>query len=142
LARRVSNGGGGTLRPTRAGENWPLRGALVRFALPARGLGCQVDEFIPCHPREWWDDEGTPLFARPNGNEAWVLLLEKAFAKMTGSYTELSGGNCCSAFRAFTGEKSSFVWARSEGETARVDGAWKKMQLADGEDHFVWTPGL
>ncbi|OLP97345.1 Calpain-type cysteine protease ADL1 [Symbiodinium microadriaticum] len=112
------------------------------FDSRCRPVALAVDEFIPCHPREWWDDEGTPLFARPNGNEAWVLLLEKAFAKMTGSYTELSGGNCCSAFRAFTGEKSSFVWARSEGETARVDGAWKKMQLADGEDHFVWTPGL
>lgn len=100
-----------------------------------------VDEFIPCHPREWWDDEGTPLFARPNGNEAWVLLLEKAFAKMLGSYTALSGGNCCSAFRAFTGE-NSYVWARSEGETARVDGEWKKMQLAEGEDYFQYQPGL
>eukprot|EP00434_Breviolum_minutum_P039835 symbB.v1.2.035380.t1/scaffold4749.1/size37708/2 len=100
-----------------------------------------VDEFIPCHPREWWDDEGTPLFARPNGNEAWVLLLEKAFAKMLGSYTALSGGNCCSAFRAFTGE-NSYVWARSEGEMARVEGEWKKMQLAEGEDYFVYQPGL
>ena len=32
----------------------------------------KVDEFIPCHPRHWWDDQGTPLFARCNGNDAWV----------------------------------------------------------------------
>eukprot|EP00435_Cladocopium_sp_Y103_P034306 s1939_g8.t2 len=70
-----------------------------------------------------------------------VLLLEKAFAKMLGSYTALSGGNCCSAFRAFTGE-NSYVWARSEGETARVDGEWKKMQLAEGEEYFQYQPGL
>lgn len=101
-----------------------------------------IDEFIPCHPREWWDDEGMPVFAKPNGNEAWVLLLEKAFAKMLGSYQELSGGNCCTAFRAFTGQKDVFVWARGEGEMARLEGAWKKMQLAPGETHFVWTPGM
>eukprot|EP00913_Durusdinium_trenchii_P002456 g2269.t1 len=59
---------------------------------------------------------------------------------MLGSYTALSGGNCCSAFRAFTGE-ASYVWARSEGEMARVEGEWKKMQLAEGEDFFVWQPG-
>jgi len=104
-------------------------------------LTLTVDEYIPCHPREWWDDEGMPLFARPNGNEAWVLLLEKAFAKMLGSYRELSGGNCCTAFRAFTGEQRTFVWARGEGEAARVEGAWKRMQLASGEEHFEWTPG-
>lgn len=82
-----------------------------------------------------------PLFARPNGNEAWVLLLEKAFAKMLGSYQALVGGNCCTAFRAFTGESETFVWARGDGEKARVEGAWKRMDLALGEDHFTWQPG-
>jgi len=101
-----------------------------------------IDEYIPCHQREWWDEEGMPIFARPNGNDAWVLLLEKAFAKMLGSYRELSGGNCCTAFRAFTGEQNVFVWARSEGEAARIDGEWKRMQLAEHETHFVWTPGM
>jgi len=101
-----------------------------------------IDEYIPCHPREWWDEEGTPLFARPNGNEGWVLLLEKAFAKMLGSYLDLSGGNCCTAFRAFTGESNVFTWARGEGEAARVDGAWKRMELAEHETHFVWKPGM
>ena len=104
---------------------------IARASPSASGLdSCgsrpEVDEYIPCHPRAWWDYEGTPLFARPNGNEAWVLLLEKAFAKMLGSYTAMSGGNCCSAFRAFTGYES-YVWARSEGEMARLEGEWKKM---------------
>jgi len=107
-----------------------------------RRVKLSIDEFIPCHPREWWDEEGTPLFARPNGNEAWVLLLEKAFAKMLGSYMELSGGNCCTAFRAFTGEANVFVWARGEGEVARVEGEWKRMDLAKGDTHFVWNPGM
>lgn len=44
-----------------------------------------IDDRIPCRP------DGRPLFARPNGKEAWVLLLEKAFAKLWGSYEALDG---------------------------------------------------
>ena len=35
-----------------------------------------IDDFIPCK-------KGTtqPIFAKPNGDEAWVLMLEKAMAK-------------------------------------------------------------
>ncbi len=48
-----------------------------------------VDDFIPVQ-------KGThiPLFTRPHGHELWVLLLEKAFAKMMGSYHALDGGKC------------------------------------------------
>ncbi|EFJ51357.1 hypothetical protein VOLCADRAFT_103605 [Volvox carteri f. nagariensis] len=34
-----------------------------------------VDDWIPC------GQDGRPIFAKPNGDEAWVLLLEKAMAK-------------------------------------------------------------
>ena len=35
-----------------------------------------VDDFFPCKP------EGGPVYSRANGSELWVLLLEKAFAKV------------------------------------------------------------
>lgn len=47
---------------------------------------------------------GTPLFARPHGSEAWVLLLEKAMAKFVGTYAELDGGNTVWALEALTGD--------------------------------------
>lgn len=39
-----------------------------------------VDDYIPCY------FNGGPIFTRGNGNELWVLLLEKAYAKLHGDY--------------------------------------------------------
>lgn len=47
-----------------------------------------VDDFVPLGP------DGLPLMAKPQGNEMWVLLLEKAFAKWFGSYVQIQGAYC------------------------------------------------
>ena len=38
-----------------------------------------VDNYIPCI-------KGRPVFTKGNGNELWVLVLEKAWAKIHGTY--------------------------------------------------------
>jgi len=57
-----------------------------------------IDDYIPCDP-----ESGRPIFANPKGNELWVLLLEKAFAKFCGNYGRLDGGHTLWAFQAMTG---------------------------------------
>eukprot|EP01084_Bolivina_argentea_P151301 264109_1 len=57
-----------------------------------------IDDYIPCHI-----DSERPIFAKPKGNELWVLLLEKAFAKFMGSYGNLEGGHTMWAMQAMTG---------------------------------------
>ena len=45
-----------------------------------------LDDYFPCMP------QGGPIYSRANGNELWVLLLEKAFAKVHGSYSSIKSG--------------------------------------------------
>ena len=60
-----------------------------------------VDDAFPCQPGEG----GKPLFTHPNGGEIWVMLLEKAFAKMSGSYANIEGGHVLWALEAMTGDE-------------------------------------
>lgn len=56
-----------------------------------------VDDCFPCVP------DGGPVFARSSCNELWVLVLEKAYAKLHGSYLTLKGGYAHEALMDLTG---------------------------------------
>lgn len=49
---------------------------------------------------------GALLGARPHGNEIWVMLVEKCWAKVFGSYQKISGGFSDEAFNFLTGAPS------------------------------------
>lgn len=56
-----------------------------------------VDDFFPSYPK------GGPVYARGHNNELWVMLLEKAYAKLRGSYATLCGGRMYAAMIDLTG---------------------------------------
>ena len=58
-----------------------------------------IDDRIPC-------PKGTksPHFMKPNGNEMWAILLEKAYAKLCGSYAAISGGFVLWGWLSMTGK--------------------------------------
>ncbi len=57
-----------------------------------------VDDYFPCSSKR----QG-PCFSKANGNEMWVLLLEKAYAKIYGSYANIESGIVLNAMRDLTG---------------------------------------
>eukprot|EP00919_Chromeraceae_sp_WS-2016_P073042 GHVR01172682.1.p1 GENE.GHVR01172682.1~~GHVR01172682.1.p1 ORF type:complete len:323 (+),score=104.63 GHVR01172682.1:451-1419(+) len=77
-----------------------------------------IDDYIPCHPRRWWDKGGRPMFATPVDNELWCLLLEKAFAKFFGGYGKLIGGYTPYAFQCLTGQEEQWLWCRTDVDRA------------------------
>ncbi|CAE8620794.1 unnamed protein product [Polarella glacialis] len=93
-------------------------------------FGCMrevtVDEYIPCKPKKWWESNADPYFASPNGNELWCLILEKAMAKIFGSYGDLDGGTASVAFRALTGVEDQVMFTKDSRQT------WGKGVLAKG----------
>jgi hypothetical protein len=68
--------------------------------LKQKWMYINIDDTFPCNPGEG----GKPLFTHPNGGEIWVMLLEKAFAKLSGSYANIEGGHVLWALEAMTGD--------------------------------------
>jgi calpain-15 len=56
-----------------------------------------LDSFFPCLPG------GTPVYSRCSGNKLWALLLEKAYAKVHGSYKAIKVGWSIDALANLTG---------------------------------------
>lgn len=87
-----------------------------------------VDDTLPC------DKNGKPLFTQPNGEELWVLLLEKAFAKYMGNYAALEGGLPVWAMHVMTGDES-LHWS--------FDGsAWKASELRAKQENGQIRPAF
>ena len=61
-----------------------------------------VDDYLPVNK-----ETGLIEFARPNKNEIWVCLLEKAWAKVNGGYSNIIKGWMHQALQTFTGFASS-----------------------------------
>lgn len=58
----------------------------VRICKNGEWQSVTVDDYFPCFVN------GGPIFSTTAENELWILILEKAYAKLHGSYLALRGG--------------------------------------------------
>ena len=78
-----------------------------------------IDDFIPVR----YDN---PTFSKSTGHELWVILLEKAFAKIHGSYLRIEAGLTSNALRDLTGAPS---FTKKIGEKDKD--LWEDLKNAD-----------
>lgn len=70
----------------------------VRLCKNGEWQSVTVDDYFPCYVN------GLPIFSHSRDeNELWILILEKAYAKIHGSYLALRGGYAVEGFQDLTG---------------------------------------
>ena len=61
-----------------------------RYAVNITSTGAKktvyIDDYFPCY------QNNTPIFSKNHGKELWVLIMEKAWAKLHGSYKRIEWG--------------------------------------------------
>ena len=85
-----------------------------------------VDEFFPC-------DELGPCFSKANGNELWVLILEKCWAKLHGSYERIEAGFSHNVMTDLTGAPAFDLDMEEEG----VDEMWEKLVKGEKKSYLM-----
>jgi len=81
-----------------------------------------VDDRLPCRIKD-----KHPIFAHcKDKNEMWVPLMEKAYAKVHGSYQGIVGGSCLYAFTDLTsGVGETLKWNPKDKRPEDLDKVWK-----------------
>ena len=74
-----------------------------------------------------------PVFTQANGNELWVLLLEKAWAKIHGSFDRIVAGMAHTTMRDLTGAPGY------EYIIAETEDMFEKIMEADQKNHCIAT---
>ena len=63
---------------------------LVKFFINGVESPVIIDDYLPTRYNR-------PCYANSKDGELWVMLLEKAWAKLHGSYSRIESGQCCHA---------------------------------------------
>jgi hypothetical protein len=85
-----------------------------------------VDDFIPFH-----NESLKPAFSKARGPELWVMLLEKAWAKINGSYENTIAGSTSEAFRVLTGAPVDYY------DHDEHNDIWNKIKEAESKGFLV-----
>lgn len=91
-----------------------------------------VDDFFVVH-KNFQYYENPFVFSSPNGKEMWVLILEKAWAKVNGGFTNIISGSAKDAMLALTGYNSETIYY----ESTKIDEIWEKLLEADQHNYFI-----
>jgi hypothetical protein len=107
------------------------RGRYVfRFFKEGEWTSVEIDDRLPC------DEFGNLIFGRcADKNELWVPLLEKAYAKLYGSYQQLSGGHVMNAIVDMTGGVSQIT--KITADMAQNNEMWDKLQYQTDNGSYM-----
>lgn len=81
-----------------------------------------IDNVVPCR-----DAMHGPAFSRNGDNGQWVALMEKAYAKMFGSYQAIESGTSLTAFRALTGAPTEYYDLKAQEIAGNTEIIWSYL---------------
>jgi len=98
-----------------------------------------VDTLLPCN------EQGEPLFAHcKDPNEVWVPFLEKAYAKLYGSYEALDGGNVTAAIVDLSGGVGERIDLLDDDTVLEIsDGSlWRRLLRYQTKENYMMACAL
>jgi hypothetical protein len=103
----------------------------ISFYKNGKWISVVVDDHIPLNKNK-------PVFASSkDANEVWVMLLEKAYAKIHGGYENLEAGSEVMALVDLTGGAPETIALDSPAIKQDLDSVWKKIALSQSQGSLL-----
>uniref|UniRef100_A0A3Q3WBK0 Calpain catalytic domain-containing protein n=1 Tax=Mola mola TaxID=94237 RepID=A0A3Q3WBK0_MOLML len=102
-----------------------------RFWRFGKWVDVVIDDYLPTL------DNSLLSVRSKSGNEFWVPLLEKAYAKVCGSYADMNAGLPSEAFLDFSGGVSMIYRLREEHGVGHDEQLWLSLKRATGCDSMI-----
>jgi hypothetical protein len=109
-------------------ESNPSGVYLVAFCVNGIWTPVVIDDLFPCRSLS-----KSPLFAFSTTNEIWVMLLEKAYAKVYGGFANIDGGLVREALKDLTGAPTETIFNGNTPEEL----VWKKIRTAMTQGYIL-----
>ena len=97
---------------------------LVRICHNGSWKTIMVDDCFPC------TNQGQLVFSQARGRQLYVPLIEKACAKLFGSYTNLISGTLIEGLQLLTGAPCDHINLETNDDTFDTDVVWAKLLSA------------
>mmetsp|Transcript_25556 Transcript_25556/g.22588 ORF Transcript_25556/g.22588 Transcript_25556/m.22588 type:complete len:148 (+) Transcript_25556:1478-1921(+) len=88
-----------------------------------------IDDLFPCSK-----STRTPVFTRGHDNELWVLILEKAWAKIYGSYDKIEAGLTRECLHDLTGAPTKFYFTDRPKDWDKI---WDDLLEGEKKDYAM-----
>jgi hypothetical protein len=105
----------------------------VRFCKNGWWQSVRLDDYFPCKPA------AGPIYSRCNGNELWVMLLEKAYSKLHGSYESIRAGKPYEAMMDMTGAPCKTITFTDADVAAKIENGelWREILFYDTVNYIM-----
>eukprot|EP00941_MAST-03F_sp_MAST-3F-sp1_P002482 g2482.t1 len=106
-----------------------LKGEIViRFCVSGIWTDVTVDDRFLCIPSIEGGEPNCPAFSRSVSSEIWVMTVEKAYAKLHGSYSKIENGSAADALFDLTGCPPFRLMIDKNDPAFSIENTWNALK--------------
>ena len=104
----------------------------VRLCRRGEWVVVNIDDYLPC------DKQNQLVFSYGRKRQFWVPFMEKALAKLYGSYEAVARGACAEGLQTLTGEPCEVLYLQLSNSKSDVNGVSFQVGMHDSNPYIIW----
>jgi hypothetical protein len=110
----------------------PIGVHQVRLCRRGEWIVVNIDDYLPC------DKQNQLVFSYGRKRQFWVPFMEKALAKLYGSYESVARGACAEGLQTLTGEPCEVLYLQMSNSKSEINGVSHQINAHENNPFMIW----